>query len=125
MHLSASECVSDGLPHCMQELLDESKRLRYVLPCMQVLTTARHPHSPQELLDESKRLRYERDAATEREKALKKGLATVREERTALAASLATSQAEAQRAVSGTLEEGALRRTVATLQAERDGLARR
>ena len=109
----------------MQELLDESKRLRYVLPCMQVLTTARHPHSPQELLDESKRLRYERDAATEREKALKKGLATVREERTALAASLATSQAEAQRAVSGTLEEGALRRTVATLQAERDGLARR
>ena len=82
-------------------------------------------HSPQELLDESKRLRYERDAATEREKALKKGLATVREERTALAASLATSQAEAQRAVSGTLEEGALRRTVATLQAERDGLARR
>ena len=96
MPLSASECVSDGLPH-----------------------------SPQELLDESKRLRYERDAATEREKALKKGLATVREERTALAASLATSQAEAQRAVSGTLEEGALRRTVATLQAERDGLARR
>ena len=92
----ASECASDGLPHCMQELLEESKRLR-----------------------------YERDAATEREKTLKKGLATLREERTALAASLATSQAEAQRAVSGTLEEGALRKTVATLQAERDGLARR
>ena len=91
-----SECASDGLPHCMQELLEESKRLR-----------------------------YERDAATEREKALKKGLATLREERTALAASLATSQAEAQRAVSGTLEEGSMRKTVATLQAERDGLARR
>jgi hypothetical protein len=79
----------------------------------------------QELLEESKRLRYERDAATEREKTLKKGLATLREERAALAASLATSQAEAQRAVSGTLEEGSLRKTVATLQAERDGLARR
>ena len=76
------------------------------------------------VLDEGRRLRHERDAATERERALKRGLTSLRDERGALQAALEAAQAEAQRAAGGGGEETSLRRALHAATSERDGLAR-
>ena len=76
------------------------------------------------LLEETRRVRAERDGATEREKQLKRGLASIREDKASVDAEAAKLKEEVQKLSGSPSEEQALRRMLQAAQAERDGLAR-
>ena len=76
------------------------------------------------LLEECRRMRSERDGATDRERQLKKGLASLRDERSTLERDLLQAQSDLQKATGAPNEEQVLRRQLTAAQGERDGLAR-
>ena len=74
--------------------------------------------------DEARRIRGERDMAMDRERTLKRGLASLREERTSLVEQLRMAQTKAPRSGPSEAEQQQAKRLVAQATAERDASAR-
>ena len=79
----------------------------------------------QAVIEEARRLRGERDAATERERGLKRGIATLREEKAKLDDKVAAAEGEAAAPDGDAAAARRAAREVAAIAAERDALMRK